>query len=525
MLSTHKMAESPAAEQSPRGVNFSKSRTWGPLDSNPVHRNEDETVQAPPSLHDERADDIVDKVIARPPAAFTTTYSAALSKAIQEAPPLAELTPPPSPSRDSLPMPSTSSSSPATSRTGSMISNPFASTGSSPLLSKMTLAQGQDAHPAGTAGQTPSTHHKSKSSKTTLPVLTDLLQGSSAPVTFGLVPSPKKEQPSGPSPFGPNGRSSVASSPTRPAHVRRGSTLQAAASFLGLSSNRPGSVSSSRQSRALDIESLDEESHNGDDIQNLDLEAELLPEGRPSGHEAKAAGYDSLLGNSERLSMRLREAYSAKVWEVRAMHEMQKAEMEEMEQAKTRERHLKMQLSEMAGCVAKREDDVKALISEIEREKEKRAGTESALRKERSIRVVDSNAGESSVKEHSGPLKPKMPEREKIFSADSAERELRMREGDDICDSSDEGHSDGGSIFDRSTPPSEASCPSTAPDSEAVANHVSEQRVSQRKSMIWEEAAPYLPPESLLRDENQQLRKRIAELEETVQMCLGLVDG
>lgn len=523
------MAEPDLVEPTTKMAKSSCPQTLDPLNSNPVNPEEErQTPQAQPPGKESRADDIANQVVARPPTAFTTPYSAALTKATREAQPFAELAiqsprtggPP----RGASPTPSTSSQNQSFSRPVSIISNPFTSTEASPTPSKATVAQQDVRSETGSGGDSPH-HQRNKSSKTPFPILTDLWQGSSAPVSFGLVPSPKKEQLPEGSPFRPISRSSTSSSPTRPTHTRRGSTLQAAASFLGLSSPRSGSTSPTRKPRVVDVESLNSFNPGGiDEIQNINLEAELLPEGRPSGHEAKAAAFDPLLGRSEGLFVRLREAYSAKTWELSATREQQGEEQEEMEQVKTREKHLKLQLNDMAGNLTEKQDKVKALMKELEEEKEERARIEETLERERSIRVVEStNEASLDEDEADSQRKPDKSEHEEIFSADNVESEFRLLAGDDPGNSSDEENSAGGSIFDGTRPLSEASRPSTAPDMDVAGDHSTQQRPMQRKSMIWEEAAPYLPPEALLRDENQRLRKRLAELEETVQMCLGLV--
>lgn len=495
------MDEFRATEHTAQAVNFSRPRSWGPLSLNPVKLDGKDRVS--PTLFSEDDDeDFAGQIIAKPPVAFTTPYSAAINHASKDTRSTSELTPPPSPTRGGSPTPtiSTLQHERPHSRTESVLSNPFVSALNSPSQSQTRLARHShmdikepDAH----GRKSPGTEGKNRNSKTAFPAL-GLFSGASAPISFGFVHSPKKEEAPEGSPFGPCEKPR-SPSPPRPNHVRRGSTLQAAANLLGLGASRPGSVSPTRHCRALTVDTASVRSNSRQGILELDLTAELIPDGLPNNVEDKAEGFDELLASSERLFVRIREAYRAQSWEMQVMQE----EREEMEEARTRELHLKMQLDEMAKTVSGKESVEKDLQRQLEDERSSKAELEQMLTKERSVRVVGVDEDEAF--------------RRRVERFAHAEAEGQ---------SSDEEHSADGSVFDHSSRPS---TPATAPDVSDVAMAESPDGQAggkrQRRSMVWQDAAPYLPPEAVLKEENGRLRKRLAELEETVQMCLGLVDA
>lgn len=261
-------------------------------------------------------------------------------------------------------------------------------------------------------------------------------------------------------------RTSRNASPRRPAHVRRGSTLATAASFLGLGAvARP----TAREKISEDDEGDDEE----DPILEMDLESELLR------HDA-ATSHATLLTNSTNLFLRIHTAYRSQHIALRASKRAYAVDRETLAEQNTRARHLKRQLETLAERVAEKEAEVTSLQEELA-ERDARA---------RTILMVDaSNTGSQSES------------RERFFSAGSVP--------DECASSSDEGDLGGAASSSR---PSSGSSATTA-----------EGRIEE---MPWRTSmAPFLVPEEKAREESLVLKRRVAELEEIVNGCLGLVDA
>ena len=457
---------------------------------------------------DTASDSDASSLIARPTAAYTGSPYIFEKNAVTLPGPLEELTPPPSPGYGSKSPnklqkrghKSTNSLSlnfaPLLNRANSIIT-PRSSANASPTHQNylsISWPLTDDPPPTespNTAGDNPSPRR----SKTMSGLFQ--LQGSSAPISFGLVstPSPKKEAfPEG-SPFGPAADArptSVASrssagntSPTRPGNPRRGSTLSAAASLFGLAASRANSTSPVRKA-ARPQPRLD------DGIMRLDFENEVFPNESLGGKGEKA--FDELLANAEKLFIKMRSAYAKKCDALENIEMVRRADGDAIDEERERLEHVKQQLNEMSAKVEERDTEIRDLEEELE----------ARMRRSRSIRKLSPGGGRAPSQSSDRARK--------IWSADSTGA------GDVGNDSgSDSGRE---SVFDRHSRPSSSSSAST----EAAGPDASATQQQKRHSTFWEDAAPFVPPEAALVAENKDLKKRISELEETLSSCLGLVD-
>ncbi|KAL9081842.1 MAG: hypothetical protein Q9159_006982 [Coniocarpon cinnabarinum] len=446
-------------------------------------------------------------LIARPTPAYTGSPYVFERNPVALPGPLEELTPPPSPCRGSTPSRSPKKISDKPQNSPSFNFGPFLSHANAVLTPRSSAnssptRQGRPDSPwssTSSKGEASSAvcSEDNSSSPRRPKAFSHLFQfqGSSAPVSFGLVstPSPKKEELPENSPFGPGSsdrptsvpsKSSAGNaSPTRPHNPRRGSTLSVAASFLGLSAPRAASSSPTRKSARP-------RSQTADEILELDFENEVFPNESLGGKGEKA--FDELLTNAEKLFNKMRTAYARKCDAFECLDAERRTEREVLGETRERLEHVKQQLNEMSAKVEEREAEIQDLEDELE-DRVKRGRTARMLSPE-----ADRAPSQSSDRAR------------KIWSADRSS-------GYYGCDEAG-AESGAESVFDRRSRPSSstsAGVRSVQPGSCAQEN---------RTSTFWEEAAPFVPPEAAMLAENQDLKKRIGELEETLQSCLGIVD-
>ena len=227
----------------------------------------------------------------------------------------------------------------------------------------------------------------------------------------------------------------------------------------------------------------------------LDFENEVFPNDSLGGKGEKA--FDELLANSERLFERTRNAYAKKCDALNDMDDSRRTDKEELEEQRLRADHLKAQLDKMGKKLCERDEEVEELEKELEG-KEQRSKTIRVLPS--SIDGLESRPGSAQIS--------------RIWSAT----------GEDVFEVSNSRHSkaesERHSISDLSSRPV-SSAASTLED----ATMKSAQPQRPRNSMTWVDAAPFLPPVDGLETENKDLKRRVRELEETLQSCLGLVDA
>lgn len=198
-----------------------------------------------------------------------------------------------------------------------------------------------------------------------------------------------------------------------------------------------------------------------------------------------------VLANGKRVLDRVQSAYLDKAVQLENERRARAQDQEALAEARMRADQFKEQLDAMATQMQEKESEIEGLHDELD-EMDRRA---------RSIRLLDPASRDS-------------------FDDVEVDRERFFSLGPSVDDSSESGGEDGESVFER--PGSRSTAPT-----EADAAHVNGRGSTanaQRGSVALRDAAPFLKPGPDLERENRELKRRIAELEETVNGCLGLVD-
>ena len=301
------------------------------------------------------------------------------------------------------------------------------------------------------------------------------LSASTTQIQYGLALAPRKGHARGSNETSSNPSRNHAN---RPIHSRSNSTFS---NLLGLSHS--GSRSPVRQPRRI-IE--EDEADKEDELLHLDLEKELFPDGVPSHDLVPSEAYDALISNASRLFLRMQQAYGEKAATLREYRNLEKEDDEELDEAKERARHLKLQLDGMSGKVAESREETRRLRQELSESRH-------TIKDEVSfhgLRVVSAE-GEESI----------------LF--------------DETRDAPS--HSDA----DDTESISAASEWSAAPSTSSFTSMSHKSSSGQHTPRSWGNAnSAFMRDGHLsLSEENQRLKARIAELEETVNGCLGLVES
>lgn len=313
--------------------------------------------------------------------------------------------------------------------------------------------------------------HKARGS---VAAFSDMFHGSSAPLSLGILPSPKKELAAGDAGF-------PGMTDFRPASHRRGNSFQTAASFFGLSSKT--NLTGSSRPRAID------EADAEDPFLNLELEDELFPKGVPGADIPSADAYDELIANASRLFLRMQTAYEQKHRSLREYQASKTFEQEELEEARTRAKHLKLQLDGMSAVVAEQSETMNDLEKQLHEEQQRRR--------------LDNQLCQNSIRMVSGHGDSDAGSRADMSAIDLGQLDLSAESDDD------EG-SQAESVFSQG--------------SRAASTRSSDTRIEN--GVAAEDMAPWIAPRvgaEQLREENAMLKARVQELEETVNACLGLV--
>ncbi|KAI9708710.1 MAG: hypothetical protein M1828_002673 [Chrysothrix sp. TS-e1954] len=379
------------------------------------------------------------------------------------------------------------------------------------------------------------------------------LQGSSAPVGFGVLPSPNREVPTHAIPLsgrsspvkGIEGlRSSMADGTKRPKHTRSGSTLQVAASFLGLGGAKKEDNLTKKRERGRALQKLEavptksemceeEEDDDDDEWLNLDIDKALFTGEAPIPTGFRDEAYEALAANARQLFSRMQAAYLDKhESEISAQDELddaldaKDAIEEELDEARERITCLKEQLGEMGQQLADEVESTEMLKEELKEEKR-------TVRRIQSIRLVGEERQRGRSKDVENELVLMMEGEgegqtmERLFSASDDVGDKTGGIGAMASRPLSASSVASSAVSTRpSTPRSAAStAPSSAPD--CFSSPGTDGARPRASAMFWRDAAPFLKPEGgegKLKKENDELKVRIRELEQTIEGCLGLVD-
>ena len=351
--------------------------------------------------------------------------------------------------------------------------------------------------------------------------LADWFKGESEAINIGIIPSPTKEKV--------DPLESMWSQSTNKSQPKVAPT----------SAPRPSAPSTSRFSffASKPCQPPQPPVNTDDEFAHLDIKAALQPGGQSDPFSPSS--FKNLLQNAEGLLSRLQTAYKQRTLTLQEVKAEKDAQLEELEQAQIKARHLKIQLDNMTTKLAEQDKAMMDMVVELATEKEARRNEEDV--RKRTIRLVDATMEDLSCQ---GSFHP---------------RQYRVSRASTVSDSgfeSDE-ESFADSLFSKqqgtssptiSVTTSSMSSPEVHQDSEfspfartssrgqlrLKATHAMTQTSAPRSTIIQKEqcencegvrASEAWNIVGILKEENMCLKERVGHLEGEVDGCLDLVRG
>ena len=198
--------------------------------------------------------------------------------------------------------------------------------------------------------------------------LADWFQGESAPVRLGVMPYTEKEKVN-PADNPPTPSSNKSQPKPIFTSASRPTTGTSRFSFFG-------SKAASPRFQGADTQ---------DELCNLDIKAALFPAG--PADPFSPSSFKNLLQNAEGLLLRMQTACKERAVSLREMNAEKEAQSEELEEAQTRARHLKLQLDDMSVKLAEQDVAMMSLVDEVAAMKRWRQDEEN----KKSIRLVEAD--------------------------------------------------------------------------------------------------------------------------------------
>lgn len=204
----------------------------------------------------------------------------------------------------------------------------------------------------------------------------DLFLGESAPVHLGVPTSPTKEE----SEFVMEYKSGFTERPSTRQHQRQAS---AQISAPPAPASKGGKLSWFQRKASSPVPAPPTVDTSKDEILNMNLNSSLFPHGPADPLSPQA--FNDLLLNATSLLQRMQSAYKEKVDYIASMQPEMDAQKEEVEEAKTRSEHLKMQLEDIGRQHQEQKQANQELIHAIS---EQKMQLQEAREQGKTIRVV-----------------------------------------------------------------------------------------------------------------------------------------
>ena len=341
--------------------------------------------------------------------------------------------------------------------------------------------------------------------------LADWFKGESDPISIGIIPSPMKEKRDPLDPITESSdvratnllqRLSTTQIVPKPAMASRFSFFSTKAS-LGKSTPLPDELS--------------------DELLEMDVSTALFP--NEPANPFSPASFKNLQQQAEGLLSRLQTAYKERTIALRDMIAEKESVAEESEGAKTRARHLKMQLDGMTAKFAEQDEAMMNLVDELAQEKQKRQEEEEA--RKRTIRVVGDVISPSSGHRglsRSNTVSDSGFESEDDSSADSvfSRRNGAQSPVTSMSSASTANSPDTYRTQDFRVPASAAQntllrLPQGQPAAKGMPVYSCTNCDGVRASDAWSIV-------SILKEENEGLKHRVGELEGALDGCLDVVE-
>lgn len=359
-------------------------------------------------------------------------------------------------------------------------------------------------------------------------ILADWFRGESDSISIGLLPSPTKEKTDPLENMIPQTAAlpfvlAQPKSATKPPAKFTASNLSRF-SFFG---SKTSPVSATKP-------------QDDDELAQLDIKTALLPGGQMDPFSPSS--FKNLLQNAEVLLSRLQVAYKQRTATLQEVIAEKEAQSEELIEAQTRAKHLKLQLDDLSAKLAEQDEAVMSMVNELAQEKQARREDEQARKK--TIRVVDVTT-----------------EVRRIGSRRSKDR---MSRASTVSDSGFE--SDGDSLFSKEhdgSSPTTTSTPTSSIHSPVISQHSKfapfeksqpEAKLTQAVPIMTEVGSVHLLESTatpgakstgklpsinsevvhsseawgvvdILKEENKGLKERVGHLEGALDGCLELVHG
>ncbi|EEP79543.1 predicted protein [Uncinocarpus reesii 1704] len=341
-----------------------------------------------------------------------------------------------------------------------------------------------------------------------------LFQGESAPIRFGILPSPTKEKDPISGASTPN--QSRPSSPTK--------KMAVPSSLKNIAYSNPFSFFGVKQRK----ESSNMPEPAEDEYLNLDIDSFLFrPEMSGISPEQDFVNFQR---NAEQLVRQLRDAYKQRTFALHQALAEKVEQKEELEETHSRLQMIKSQLNGMAAKALKQDEEMKALAEELRLERQKRqqereARQASIMLEKRSDELADVDGAPTNT----------------------TRRHTKKSSGASIsCDSGFESadESVSGSIFSKGTddtaptrPPSVISTTFDVPRTPLISTYQPSPARPQSNPPIRPSAYDRVLKgisaagsslghvATILQEENRALKSRITELETAVEECITLVGG
>ena len=286
-----------------------------------------------------------------------------------------------------------------------------------------------------------------------------------------------------------------------------------------------------------------------DELLSMNVEAALFPGGPPTERDTfSPSAFKNLQANATGLLHKMQGAYRQRTAALRDIEAEREAQRDELEEAETRAKHLKMQLEDMARKAADHERDMKRLMEDLIAEKKARAEEKERMAREKGLAVTMSEG--STVSEDLG-VDEEQRRQGWRKSADTMKSDMSYDTDDDSVEVE--------SVFSRSRSPTNApsayegsvadgptSRPKAATLSPPKARGGQQMTTFQKlmknisgeplregdeyvgagcRNCKGQDASVAWDTVSLLRDENKALKQRVGHLEVAVEGALDMVNG
>lgn len=340
------------------------------------------------------------------------------------------------------------------------------------------------------------------------PVFGDLFNGDSAPVRLGVTPSsPLKEESEFIMEYKPTFTERPAGGPRRRSsaqhHVSQPTTASKSGSWFARKPTLPTPSASTPRAQ--------------DEFMTMDINSSLFPNGPVDQMSPHA--FNELLLNATDLLQRMQTAYKEKVRYISTIQPEIEAQKEEVEEAETRSRHLKLQLEDLSRQAADQTHTMQEMAIQLAEEKMKVHDAQESARSTVKLvrRNTDSTDGEAE---------------------DTPRRWKRGSAGSQASDSGFESDAEyAESVMSAGTgeaplsPPRMVVTPAydghdwaanTTKAPPAIHRQNSRSAAAYSHKRMGSESAAWATVESL-RGENHGLRTQVAEMQRTIQDCIDLV--